>query len=92
MNTQFPVALTGAKALTFMWANEADIDPKAIDQLHNIARLPTLVGTQPFTGAELGFWGRFGALHQSVHKFEARARQQLGTLGGGNHFIEVCLD
>ncbi|XBH21121.1 RtcB family protein [Jonesiaceae bacterium BS-20] len=178
MNTKFPVALTGARASTLMWANVADIDPKAIDQLYNIARLPwvrglrvmpdvhfglgatvgsviamkdavspsavgvdigcgmigirtsltasdlpddlgklrskiersipvgfkshkqqvttdrlpTLVGTQPFAGSEDQFWNRFGSLHQSVQKLEGRARNQLGTLGGGNHFIEVCLD
>lgn len=27
-----------------------------------------------------------------VDKIEKRAHEQLGTLGGGNHFIEICLD
>jgi tRNA-splicing ligase RtcB len=27
-----------------------------------------------------------------VQSLQRRARQQLGTLGGGNHFIELCLD
>jgi tRNA-splicing ligase RtcB len=27
-----------------------------------------------------------------VRDLEGKARQQLGTLGGGNHFIELCLD
>lgn len=35
---------------------------------------------------------RFGALDRGVRDVEARARLQVGTLGGGNHFIEICLD
>jgi len=36
----------------------------------------------------------YGALDERVSTgdFESRARHQLGTLGGGNHFIELCLD
>jgi tRNA-splicing ligase RtcB len=37
-------------------------------------------------------WTRFRNLAPEVHDAEERARLQLGTLGGGNHFIEVCLD
>jgi tRNA-splicing ligase RtcB (3'-phosphate/5'-hydroxy nucleic acid ligase) len=37
-------------------------------------------------------WKDFGDLHQGVRDRKARAMKQLGTLGGGNHFIEVCLD
>jgi tRNA-splicing ligase RtcB len=35
---------------------------------------------------------RFVALDEPVHLYEGRVHLQLGTLGGGNHFIEVCLD
>lgn len=28
----------------------------------------------------------------NMHKNKRRAAQQIGTLGGGNHFIELCLD
>jgi tRNA-splicing ligase RtcB len=35
---------------------------------------------------------RFRDLDAGVHRFEQRAALQLGSLGGGNHFIEVCLD
>ncbi len=38
------------------------------------------------------FWRRFGDLDRRVAQLETRARRQLGTLGGGNHFIEVCLE
>jgi tRNA-splicing ligase RtcB (3'-phosphate/5'-hydroxy nucleic acid ligase) len=36
--------------------------------------------------------GRFAELEPKVQSFAGRASVQLGTLGGGNHFIEVCLD
>src|SRR5262249_16144764 len=37
-------------------------------------------------------WGRFGGLHPRAQGLKRRAMQQLASLGGGNHFIEVCLD
>jgi tRNA-splicing ligase RtcB (3'-phosphate/5'-hydroxy nucleic acid ligase) len=37
-------------------------------------------------------WPGFDELHQGVRDRKAKAMRQLGTLGGGNHFIEVCLD
>jgi tRNA-splicing ligase RtcB len=37
-------------------------------------------------------WSEFKDLHKGVHDRKAKAMKQLGTLGGGNHFIEVCLD
>src|SRR5260370_23145663 len=37
-------------------------------------------------------WKDFSELHQVVLDRKAKAMTQLGTLGGGNHFIEVCLD
>ncbi len=33
-----------------------------------------------------------GPLSELGSPFEKKARHQLGTLGGGNHFIEVCVD
>ncbi|MER6915730.1 RtcB family protein [Streptomyces sp. NPDC000594] len=38
------------------------------------------------------FWSRFDGVADAVKFRRERAAQQLGTLGGGNHFIEVCLD
>lgn len=35
---------------------------------------------------------RFGELEPVVQRLLGRAEAQLGTLGGGNHFVEVCLD
>jgi len=40
-------------------------------------------------------WKRFRTLHSKIANdgdMLGKARKQLGTLGGGNHFIEVCLD
>jgi tRNA-splicing ligase RtcB (3'-phosphate/5'-hydroxy nucleic acid ligase) len=37
-------------------------------------------------------WQHFKELHPGVKGLENKAMKQLGSLGGGNHFIEVCLD
>ena len=37
-------------------------------------------------------WAEFRELHRGVQDRRSKAMRQLGTLGGGNHFIEVCLD
>lgn len=37
-------------------------------------------------------WGQFKELHRGVQDLQAKAMRQLGSLGGGNHFLEVCLD
>jgi tRNA-splicing ligase RtcB (3'-phosphate/5'-hydroxy nucleic acid ligase) len=37
-------------------------------------------------------WTDFKELHPGVQHLENKALKQMGSLGGGNHFIEVCLD
>ncbi|MGI0483257.1 RtcB family protein [Geminocystis sp. CENA526] len=37
-------------------------------------------------------WQGFKDLHSGVQRLESKAIKQLGSLGGGNHFIELCLD
>ena len=37
-------------------------------------------------------WETFDDLHSGVQDRKRKSMVQLGTLGGGNHFIEVCLD
>jgi tRNA-splicing ligase RtcB (3'-phosphate/5'-hydroxy nucleic acid ligase) len=37
-------------------------------------------------------WKEFRQLTDKVHDKLGTARKQMGTLGGGNHFIELCLD
>ncbi|MFJ4711406.1 RtcB family protein [Streptomyces sp. NPDC088785] len=39
-----------------------------------------------------GFWDRFDGVADAVRFREDRAARQMGTLGGGNHFVEVCVD
>jgi tRNA-splicing ligase RtcB len=38
------------------------------------------------------FWAGFDDLQRGVQKRRERAVAQVGSLGGGNHFIEVCVD
>lgn len=37
-------------------------------------------------------WQKFNTLHSGVKDLEAKAIRQMGSLGGGNHFCEICLD
>lgn len=37
-------------------------------------------------------WRNFKDLHRGVSDLAGKAQKQMGSLGGGNHFIEVCLD
>lgn len=37
-------------------------------------------------------WRSFGDLHRGVQSIRQKSAKQLGSLGGGNHFIEVCVD
>ncbi len=37
-------------------------------------------------------WIDFKELHSGVKHLENKALKQMGSLGGGNHFLEVCLD
>ncbi|NLU70254.1 RtcB family protein [Streptomyces sp. HNM0574] len=44
------------------------------------------------TAGWAGFWQRFDGVAEAVKFRRGRANQQMGTLGSGNHFIEVCTD
>jgi tRNA-splicing ligase RtcB len=37
-------------------------------------------------------WADFKDLHRGVQDLQGKAMKQMGSLGGGNHFLEVCLD
>ncbi len=37
-------------------------------------------------------WHDFKELHSGVQHLDGKAMRQMGSLGGGNHFIEVCID
>ncbi|WP_171169893.1 RtcB family protein [Streptomyces sp. I05A-00742] len=38
------------------------------------------------------FWGRFDGIAEAVKFRQGRALKQMGSLGSGNHFWELCLD
>ncbi|GLW51012.1 RNA-splicing ligase RtcB [Streptomyces sp. NBRC 14336] len=44
------------------------------------------------TGGWDDFWGRFDGIAEAVKFRQERAGKQMGTLGSGNHFLEVCTD
>ncbi len=37
-------------------------------------------------------WADFKELHPGVQDLKGKAMRQMGSLGGGNHFLEVCVD
>jgi tRNA-splicing ligase RtcB len=41
---------------------------------------------------DLALFDEFRLLDEKVQPLEGKARRQLGSLGGGNHFIELCID
>jgi tRNA-splicing ligase RtcB len=72
------------------------LDGKMAEFRHEIERaIP--VGFNEYRDAvdesnEWAGWAEFSELHPKVQDRRSKAMKQLGTLGGGNHFIEVCLD
>ena len=54
-------------------------DPVDPGQLHGLA-----------TGGWDDFWGRFDGVAETVRFRRERAGRQMGTLGSGNHFVELC--
>ncbi|UWP87569.1 RtcB family protein [Dactylosporangium fulvum] len=38
------------------------------------------------------FWAGYDDLHPGARRLRGRSEAQLGTLGSGNHFIEVCVE
>lgn len=50
------------------------------------------VGFNSHENPVTGLPGGFTELHDGVQHLAEKAAKQVGTLGGGNHFIELCLD
>ncbi|MDT0344306.1 RtcB family protein [Streptomyces litchfieldiae] len=59
--------------------------------MHGEAVDPARVPGLPTAGWD-DFWSGFGEVTPAVAHRRERAVRQMGSLGGGNHFIEVCLD
>lgn len=72
------------------------LDRKLPDLRHEIERaIPTGFNAYKESVDEASRWDGwdvFGELHKGVQDRQRKAMVQLGTLGGGNHFIEVCID
>ena len=72
------------------------LDGKMAEFRHEIERaIPVGFNSYKESVDESSYWNAwdvFGDLHKGVQDRKAKAMKQLGTLGGGNHFIEVCLD
>ncbi|MDB4966529.1 MAG: hypothetical protein JWN44_2218, partial [Myxococcales bacterium] len=70
--------------------------PENLAAIRNAIESEIPVGFSSHADAALSYdvslFDEFGALTDAVQSLEGRARKQLGTLGGGNHFIELCLD
>jgi len=67
------------KALRSSIEEAIPVGPNGHDAMHKSARKSAL-------------WASFTTLHESVQDKYGNAMKQMGTLGGGNHFIELCLD
>jgi tRNA-splicing ligase RtcB len=72
------------------------LDRKMAEFRHEIERaIPTGFNAYKESVDEASYWegwDAFDDLHKGVQDRKRKAMVQLGTLGGGNHFIEVCLD
>ena len=66
-------------------AHDEPVDP------HRLRAISGRGPAEVARGAD-AFWSRFAGLRGRVSDIEGRARRQLGTLGGGNHFVELCTD
>lgn len=61
-------------------------------QVNKLAPGPSGVATSTLRTGWDRFWSAFNDLDEAVAPRESKAHKQMGSLGGGNHFIEVCLD
>ena len=67
------------KALRSAVEEAIPLGPNGHDSMHKSARKSAL-------------WATFKDLDESVEDKYGTAMKQMGSLGGGNHFIELCLD
>ncbi|MGW4222867.1 RtcB family protein [Streptomyces bauhiniae] len=59
--------------------------------MHTTALDPSRFHALPTSGWD-AFWSRFDSVAEPVRFRRERAASQMGTLGGGNHYIELLLD
>ncbi|MFE3256477.1 RtcB family protein [Nocardia sp. NPDC059091] len=66
-------------------------DPVNVNRLNAEVFGQRAAGTTLRAGWER-FWKAFDSLDPAVQARESKAHKQMGTLGGGNHFQELCID
>ena len=76
---------------------KADALPDSLTEIRNKIEQKIPVGfnehKQPKVQSRTNsLFAEFRSLHPKVMNLESKAVYQCGTLGGGNHFIELCLD
>lgn len=76
---------------------KADALPDSLTEIRNKIEQKIPVGfnehKQPKVQSRTNsLFAEFRSLHPKVMDLESKAVYQCGTLGGGNHFIELCLD
>lgn len=73
-----------------------DLEGKLKDIRHNIERsIPVGFHGNKTIGEDVDSWGgweQFKTLNEKAQGLRQKAAAQLSSLGGGNHFIEICLD
>jgi len=65
---------------------------RAVPAGHNAHKIPAFERTGFLKDESTALLAEMPDLNKLTQKLENRATHQLGTLGGGNHFIELCLD
>lgn len=86
----------GMGAVKLAGLNSARLDGKLPALRHSIERaIPVGFESNREVGADVEAWpawADFGGLHPRAQGLKRKAMQQLSSLGGGNHFIELCVD
>lgn len=76
---------------------KADALPDSLTEIRNKIEQKIPVGFNEHKQPKIqsrtnSLFAEFRSLHPKVMDLESKAVYQCGTLGGGNHFIELCLD
>lgn len=79
------LSATDLRRLRARFENAVPVGFAAHERIAYSGRIPGSVGARQLMA-------RFDGLRADVSDQGARAAHQLGTLGGGNHFIELCTD
>jgi tRNA-splicing ligase RtcB (3'-phosphate/5'-hydroxy nucleic acid ligase) len=86
----------GMCAVKLEGVKSSRLDGKLAELRHQIERsIPVGFNSNRRVGPDVEAWpgwANFADLHPKAQGLQGKARAQLSSLGGGNHFIEICLD